>query len=242
MKPADSSSRGSRRLTPPAIELGSDVDGQIIPESHESDDITSDPSDPPHFSSSLCRMTPEAAQEMISRFEAWAHQSYLLGSPRVDLLLTLIQFNVFRALISNNFSLGFDLAWLREDAISPFYTTSPESWGSLPENLRPTELQHKVEHHPWIDLFPIPTMRDNLLRAGADYDDTAICLDIVEIGDKPKEKAGLIVWGEPWDIYGWEASPAFLRKWAWVVEGCHELLKSTNYWRMKRGERMIEII
>jgi hypothetical protein len=179
---------------------------------------------------------------MISRFEKWAHQNYLLGSPRVDQLLTLIQFNVFRALISNNFSLGFDMAWLNEDAISPFNTSSPEKFGSsLPVSLRPTELQHKVLHHPWIDLFPIPGMRDNLLLAGADYDDTEICMDVVEIGNKPKERAGLIVWGEPWDISAWEASPEFLKKWAWVVEGCHELFQSTNYWRMKRGEKPLAL-
>ncbi|KAG0644915.1 Radicicol biosynthesis cluster regulator [Hyphodiscus hymeniophilus] len=110
---------------------------------------------------------------------------------------------------------------------------------SLPENFRPTVLQHTVEHHPWIDLFPIPTMRDNLLRAGAAYDNAEICLDIVEVGEKPKEKAGLIVWGEPWDVYAWGASPAFLRKWGWSVEGCYDLLKSTNHWRMERGEKRI---
>lgn len=185
-------------------------------------------------------MTPANAQEMMSRFEKWAHESYLLGSPRVDQLLTLIQFNVFRALISNNFSLGFDMAWLNEDAISPFNRmTSDDSVLSLPESLRPTQLQRTIPHHPWIDLFPLPAMRNNLLLAGAEYDDTEICLDVVEISDKPKERVGLIVWGEPWDPYAWEASPKFLQKWAWVVEGCHELRKSTNYWRMKRGEKRI---
>lgn len=220
--------------------MDGDTDVQVIGERNDSNGTKLNPSHPPQFSASLCRMTPETAEKIMNQFENWAYQNYLLGSPRVDLLLTLIQFNVFRALMSNNFSLGFDLGWLTGDAISPFYNASPESWdSSLPENLRPTELQHTVEHHPWIDLFPVPTMRDNLLRAGAAYDDTDICLDIVEVGDKPKEKAGLIVWGEPWDVYAWEASPAFLRKWGWLVAGCHDLLKSTNYWRMKRGEKRI---
>jgi hypothetical protein len=195
---------------------------------------------PPPFSKSMCSMTPADTQELISRFETWAHQNYLLGSPRVDLLLTLIQFNVFRALLSNTVSLGFDMSWLTEDAISPFCTiTFDDSNPSLPESLRPTKLQRTVPHHPWIDLFPLPAMRDNLLLAGADYDDTDICMDVVEIGGKPKEKAGLIIWAEPWDPYAWEASPEFLQKWAWVVKGCHTLMKSTNYWRIKRGEKRI---
>jgi hypothetical protein len=241
-KTSDSTSRGSESSTPPIVEVGIDTEIKVIGERRESDDATAPSTpDPPPFSTSLCKMSPTATQQLISRFETWAHQNYLLGSPRVDQLLTLIQFNVFRALLSNTGSLGFDMSWLiSENAISPFNTTSPESWDlSLPENLRPTALQHKVEHHPWIDLFPIPTMRDNLLREGASYDDSEVCFDIVEISDKPKEKAGLIVWGEPWDIYSWEASPEFLRKWGWLVEGCHELLQSTNYWRMKRGEKSI---
>lgn len=154
---------------------------------------------PPEFSLSMCKKAPAKIQETMSRFENWAHQNYLLGSPRVDLLLTLIQFNVFRALFSNTSSLGFDLEWLiNGEAISPFNTmTSPVVNTSIPENLRPTQLQYTVPHHPWIDLFPLPAMRDNLLLAGAEYDDTDICMDVVEIGGKPRENVGLIVWGEP---------------------------------------------
>jgi hypothetical protein len=196
---------------------------------------------PPDFSLSMCKTAPADITKMMSRFEKWAHENYLLGSPRVDLLLTLIQFNVLRALFSNTFSIGFDLEWLiNGEAISPFNSmTSDESEVSIPESLRPTHLQSTVPHHPWIDLFPLPKIRDNLLLAGEDYDDTAICMDVVEIGGKPNEACGLIVWGEPWDPYAWEASPEFLQKWAWVVKGCHTLIQSTNYWRMRRGEKQV---
>ena len=197
-----------------------------------------DLTEPPDFSVSVCRAAPTDIQKNMTRFEKWAHQSYLMGSPRVDLLLTLIQFNVFRALCSNTSSIGFDMEWLLNgDAISPFNTmTSNELSPSMPESLRPTQLQRIVEHHPWIDLFPLPEIRNNLLLAGEEYDDTDICMDVVEIGGKPKEKCGLIVWGAPWDPYAWEASPDFLQKWAWVVAGCQTIFKSTNYWRMRRGE------
>jgi hypothetical protein len=39
----------------------------------------------------------------------------MLGSPRVDQLLTLIQFNVFRALVNNTFAVGFTMNWLEEE-------------------------------------------------------------------------------------------------------------------------------
>ena len=234
-----SSSEGSSCVTIPTSDVGGAEDkaNAYQPEV----DATLDLSKPPQFSLSMCKTAPADIQTTMARFEKWAHQNYLLGSPRVDLLLTLIQFNVFRALFSNTSSLGFDLEWLiNGDAISPFNTmTSRKPKSSIPEHLRPTQLQYTVPHHPWIDLFPLPAMRDNLLLAGAEYDDTAICMDVVEIGGKPREEVGLIVWGEPSDPYAWEASPEFLEKWAWVVKGCDTLMKSTNYWRTQRGEKRI---
>ncbi|KAJ6108125.1 hypothetical protein N7523_009448 [Penicillium sp. IBT 18751x] len=47
---------------------------------------------------------------------------------------------------------------------------------------------------------------------------------------------GLIVWGEPHLVDSWEATPGFLRKWAWAVLGCEDLIESTNRWRAVRGE------
>ena len=53
--------------------------------------------------------------------------------------------------------------------------------------------------------------------------------------------AGLVVWGEPYRIDSWEATPGFLRKWGWAVGDCHELVTSTNRWRESRGEAPLEI-
>lgn len=47
---------------------------------------------------------------------------------------------------------------------------------------------------------------------------------------------GLIIWGEPYRKESWEATPGFLRKWMWAVDGCEDLIASTNHWRIKRGE------
>ncbi|KAF5597581.1 uncharacterized protein FSUBG_8413 [Fusarium subglutinans] len=46
---------------------------------------------------------------------------------------------------------------------------------------------------------------------------------------------GLIIWGEPHDTQSWEATPGFLTKWSWAVEGCEELVEISNRWRMRRG-------
>ncbi|KAJ5648633.1 hypothetical protein N7490_005005 [Penicillium lividum] len=180
-------------------------------------------------------------QQLMSQYEARAHQD-MIGSPRVDLLLTLIQFNVFRALISNTSMLGLTVEeWTEdEDAVSPWNLKAYDNKQNFcPRSLRPTQIQRSVSHHPWIDLFPLPRMRDNLLRNSDSYDEWALCNDLVDFYEVPNEKTGLIVWNTPWDPSGWEASEEFLTKWKWVVEGCDELFTSTNYWRKQRGEEAL---
>ncbi|KAL4917191.1 hypothetical protein BDW62DRAFT_202007 [Aspergillus aurantiobrunneus] len=55
------------------------------------------------------------------------------------------------------------------------------------------------------------------------------------------DRNGLIVWGEPHRAESWEATPGFLRKWMWRVEGCEELLESSNRWRRVRGEEPMRL-
>ena len=186
----------------------------------------------------LCfhQLTKEALQDFMHRYETLARQDYFLGSPRVDQLVTIVQFNVLRALVSNNLTLGFATNWLEADAISPWTSTEEHRSISCPSSLLPTTLQRNVPHHPWIDFFPVPKMRDNLLLAEDSYDEYALCNDLVDCFDVTEDMTGLIVWGESWDPSGWEVSERFSKKWAWVIKGCKELLESTNYWRVTRGE------
>jgi hypothetical protein len=61
--------------------------------------------------------------------------------------------------------------------------------------------------------------------------DSYIDVDELTVG-----RNGLIIWGEPQDVQSWEATPGFLTKWSWAVEGCKELVEVSNRWRMRRGE------
>ncbi|RDW93786.1 DUF3425 domain-containing protein [Aspergillus mulundensis] len=180
--------------------------------------------------------------KLLERFSRNAVESYALGSPSSDHLLTLCKVNVFRAFMTNMATLGMSAGpeWMEDEAISPFSTSSP---GYLPEDriptsLRPTKLQTSTIHHPWLDFFPFPRIRDNLIMAG-DFDDHPLCLDIMGFWNVTDEACGLLVWGEAHDPRNWEVSENFLRRWPWVVAGCPELLESTNRWRSSRGEKMI---
>ncbi|KAK1975003.1 hypothetical protein LZ30DRAFT_669338 [Colletotrichum cereale] len=191
----------------------------------------------------LCKLE---TQIKLIRFAGEAYNNYRNGNPRPGYLTTLVRVNVFHAFVQNARVLNFDGGWLTYEAISPFNKTGPglgsaTTGNSCPENMRPTRLQVAVEHHPWIDFFPHPMMRDNFLRIvseyGEDYiDEDDLCRDIVDVGaGAGVEESALIVWGEAWDPRGWEATEPFLRKWGWLLAGCTEMLEGTNYWRQERG-------
>lgn len=56
------------------------------------------------------------------------------------------------------------------------------------------------------------------------------------------KRQGLIVWGEPHVPGNWEATPGFLMKWAWAVEGSDELIWSSNQWRRRRGAEELRVV
>ncbi|RAL13246.1 DUF3425 domain-containing protein [Aspergillus homomorphus CBS 101889] len=183
-------------------------------------------------------------QTLLTHFTRAAYTSYIHNSPTLDHLLTLSRINAFRAFAANMTTLGMGTGndWMHDDALSRFTTLQPNSaidTLALPPHLRPTKLQQTVPHHPWLDFFPLPRLRDNLVAMADRFDDEQLCLDIMGFWDTPTETYSLFVWGEPSDPGSWEVSEDFLRKWPWVVRGCAELLESTNRWRAKRGERML---
>ncbi|KAH6887393.1 hypothetical protein B0T10DRAFT_489750 [Thelonectria olida] len=202
----------------------------------------------------FCLLGRKEKQALVRQFAERAYADYLGGTHCLSNLPTILTVNAFYALSRNAAALGVSTEWLTYDAISPFCREGPglgrfavEATATFPngrpESLHPTELQVAVPHHPWIDLFPIPRLRDNLLSAISTQDpldEDELCFDMLEISDgEATEKAALIVWGDPWDPKGWEVSVPFLRKWGSLLQGCYEMLEATNYWREKRGERRI---
>ncbi|KAF4776418.1 hypothetical protein HER10_EVM0006095 [Colletotrichum scovillei] len=179
-----------------------------------------------------------------------ARRNYALGTPAPRQLSALVKLNLLTALWRNTQILGFNVHSICEDEfISPYNLQGPDlpcysrqelSW---PPYLRPTEAQKKITHHPFLDVFPFPSLREAGIRAEelGFFDEDDFCLDIFHLDDKKDgvERPRMIVWGESWDPRGWEVNVAFLRKWGWMVRGCPELLEGTNYWREKRGEKKL---
>lgn len=188
----------------------------------------------------ICQLTAaerrslfEQLQDLVGRYLA-RHQ--LQG----ELLVPIMQLNILRAMMSNAAHFGLTPELLHQDILSPFNTTGPRAINvaSLPPSLQPTSLQKEITHHPWIDLFPLPSIRDAVLRRMAEYDDEELCHSLfMEVDGTDINSIGLVVCGEPWDPSAYEISSGILKKWPWFVHDCPDLIHSSNYWRRRREER-----
>lgn len=159
-----------------------------------------------------------------------------------DHLITLLQYNVLRALAANRTLISGTLVTpldCCEEKIHVIpYPTNPEL---LPPALLPTALQQSVPHGDWIDVFPCPKGRDRLILAAGTFDEDDLWADCIGglfegFPDHEVERRGIIAWSPPWDVTGWEMSEGFLRKWGWLLEDSPGMLEATNRWRMERGE------
>lgn len=183
------------------------------------------------------------------RFVEEAYHDYYHGTPRLEHFQILVKINVLGAIARNAALLQFGFKGLcRPDLISPLNLQGPGIPATslpsqaCPQELRPVALQSSVTHHPWIDLIPSPRFRENVLRAikNGRLDSRELGLDLLNVDNILSDAPSLIVWGESWDLRGWEASLPFWRKWGWLAEGCPVMLEATNFWRRKRGEPKIK--
>ena len=125
----------------------------------------------------------------------------------------------------------------------------------LPPALVPTQLQQRVPHEPWMDLFPLSVLRFNLIEAEESFELCDFCFDILgalveknipgirnsDLVDEPDcyeaHDKGLIIWGVPWLTSSWGFSERSWRKWRWQHRGCgDDILQSTNRYRAAKGE------
>ncbi|KAL4926831.1 DUF3425 domain-containing protein [Aspergillus undulatus] len=182
---------------------------------------------------------PQLERQFLEGFAKAAYQSYSLGCPRIDHLFVLTKANVYRAFLDNITLLGLVADGIcYANILSPFnlHGPAPVTMMTIPPALRPTSCQRSVPHHPWLDFFPHPKVRDNLLRAQGRYSKHEFCVDILAFWNPDAEDNMLLVWGEPYDPTNWEVTEGFIKKWGWVIQGCRDILQSTNKWRAKRGE------
>lgn len=158
-----------------------------------------------------------------------------------DELARLINRNLMDAAINNAQDLGINSAALQSG--TPIYTQQPTHGRPLSPALVPVELQYQILHDPIIDTIPHPRLRFNILRAIAarQIDPTAFSQSVRNSGafERSREtwqRGGLVVWSSADQISSWELSCPFIRRWAFLLQGCEDVIVGTNAWRTRRGE------
>ncbi|KAF4467993.1 hypothetical protein FALBO_5134 [Fusarium albosuccineum] len=160
-------------------------------------------------------------------------------------LITLVQYNVIRAMMFNVALLSL------QRHLPPGCTTSLgvptidiTPTHKVPQDLQPTRLHRSMSPVFWINAIPFPTLRDNLMLMAGTYDSRELLLDLglrVYEGFDDLERCGLLVWEQPWVASGWEVTEGFVKKWRFLLKGCSEVLESTNRWRELRGEERLVV-
>ncbi|TLD05417.1 uncharacterized protein PgNI_10018 [Pyricularia grisea] len=208
----------------------------------------------PTFNSSS---SDDIAQSLafLERFAEHALSSYGVGCPCADHHLDLIELKVINGFTMNAEALGFTFDWLLCGFVSPFGPPLelPRKKGQpdqdqrpgaitrpMPPTLVPTALQQRMRHHPWLDLFPLPRLRDNLVLADMSPSDlNELFKYVIDAGGGERGRTGMLVWGEPWVPRNWEVSDLFLERWGFLLRGCPEMIVSSNHWRRQRREKPI---
>lgn len=178
-------------------------------------------------------------------------------------LITLVQYNVIRAVIFNMTLLSIQdrlpEGCMESLGVVPLDNDTPLDM--VPPDLQPTPLQNQMQKGSngfnyqtqtnnnfqlpyWIHALPFPTFRDNLiLFSGSevcDFQDLAQDLgEGLYKGFDDAERRGFLVWGNPWSRQDWEVSDGFLKKWGFLLKGCWDVIEATNRWRELRGEERL---
>ena len=163
--------------------------------------------------------------------------------PADDHLLSLMYYNVFRALTTNVRLLNLDTYLMHTDAYPSPFITGTAYTRPIPPHLQPTQLQRTVPHHPCFDIFPDPVVRDHGIRNTHLLPHGTLCMTLAGrntwFENERSMRSGLVIWGAPEDANSWEVTEGFIANWGWLVKGSLMLQYSTNRWRAVRGERAI---
>ncbi|RFN46663.1 hypothetical protein FIE12Z_9107 [Fusarium flagelliforme] len=202
---------------------------------------------------------PTAGQLRAIEF---AKALYKTAHARPTLLPTqyTMETGIFGAIFANCYALGMAGVdeILGEEGCSVFSVTQDEGhhmsqlplvkskFRALSPDLRPIDKQLTFGHHPYVDVIPFKSFRENLIKALENgpsvIDEGILCHDILA--------GGFTCWGSgrnphgmgagvPWDSRSWEPSVWFLMKYRQLAgDWDGELWTSARWWHNARGERI----
>lgn len=115
-----------------------------------------------------------------------------------------IPMNVWTAMYINGSMMGLGCS-------TSYPVKSKPMDSSIPDSLQPTPLQLITIHPQWIDRFPFPRMRDNLINAISLVDEEEFMHDLFCMSSFDIKPGGA-----PWDPNAWIIKEAFQAKWGFL--------------------------
>lgn len=153
--------------------------------------------------------------------------------------LPLIGFTLARALVRIADRLGCTNHW-ELDCISPFNQGTGTPAHQLPEAWRPTPSQIVVPHHPLLDFFPWPGVRDRIINIMTLPDEMRPTnakgpLAVVNFAyDVEDDAEGVRIFGDdPYEPASWEVGQLLFERWWFLFD--REVIANSNRWRRMRG-------
>ncbi|KAL2830452.1 hypothetical protein BDW59DRAFT_140983 [Aspergillus cavernicola] len=155
-----------------------------------------------------------------------------------------------------------------DESLSPFFRPGTQSadalvksslihsvkaaFKSLKPDMRPSNEQITVPHHPYIDILPFPSLRKYLITHQEELDEDGffhdmltglVCWGGTGLGQRDRNHStGHASTGTPWDVRSWEARVWFLKKyWNWLGGEDGELVRQSEWWRSIRGDDSLEV-
>jgi hypothetical protein len=88
---------------------------------------------------------------------------------------------------------------------------SKPAGSNIPLSLRPTPLQLEIPHLTWIDRFPFPRMRDNMISLGEAFDGESFIRELLD-----EDGFELIPGGLSYDPGAWRIEKDFAHRWGFL--------------------------
>lgn len=132
------------------------------------------------------------------------YETYITTSSGENLFTGQITATAYSALHQNGALLGLLCS------VSTICKSTPVG-PEVPEALQPTPLQLTVAHPPWIDRFPFPQMRDNMISLLGIIDEEEFLADLFGLTSFTIESGAA-----SWDPSAWKIGREFSAKWGYL--------------------------
>lgn len=120
-----------------------------------------------------------------------------------DRIAAQVPLNVYAAIYQNGLILGLPCATI--------FPCRSKAAPNAPASLQPSQLQLSTIHLPWIDRFPFPKMRDNMIRMEQEINAEELLSDLFNM------KSFDIKPGRPsWDPDAYIIDKGFAKKWGFL--------------------------